>query len=52
MSAKGSDDDEHDSDSDEEEAVPMLLGVTRVWAPDAVIALLTGPFTEIGRAHV
>jgi hypothetical protein len=32
--------------SDEDDATgPTLPGVTRVWAPDAVIALLTGPFT-------
>jgi hypothetical protein len=43
--AKGIDDDQDDLDSDEEEEAPWLPGVTRVWAPDAVIALLTGPFT-------
>jgi hypothetical protein len=42
--ANGTDDDEDDPDVDEEEA-PWLPSVTRVWAPDAVIALLTGPFT-------
>ena len=39
------DDDQFDPDTDEEEEEPWLPGVTRVWAPDAVITLLTGPFT-------
>jgi hypothetical protein len=50
--ANDSTDDEYDSDSDEEEvALPWLPGVGHAWAvqvtwaPDAVIALLSGPFT-------
>jgi hypothetical protein len=42
------DDDDADADAGDEEddaTGPLLSGVTRVWAPDAVIALLTGPFT-------
>jgi hypothetical protein len=44
MPAKDSGNAERTSNSNVVVA-PWLPGVTRVWAPDAIIALLTGPFT-------